>query len=39
MYDNLVDQLTTFSKGVSCGDPLDPKTVMGPVSRKNSSTE
>jgi acyl-CoA reductase-like NAD-dependent aldehyde dehydrogenase len=31
MYDQFVDQLTTFSKGVSCGDPLDPNTVMGPV--------
>jgi aldehyde dehydrogenase (NAD+) len=34
MYDNVVDQLTTFSKGMSYGDPLDPKTVMGPVVSK-----
>jgi len=34
MYDQFVDQLTTFSKGVSYGDPLDPKTVMGPVVSK-----
>src|SRR5579862_4964220 len=35
MYDNVVDQLTTFSKGMSYGDPLDPKTVMGPVVSKD----
>jgi acyl-CoA reductase-like NAD-dependent aldehyde dehydrogenase len=34
MYDNFVDKLSTFSKGVSFGDPLDPKTVMGPVVSK-----
>jgi aldehyde dehydrogenase (NAD+) len=34
MYDQFCDQLTTFSKGVSYGDPLDPKTVMGPVVSK-----
>jgi aldehyde dehydrogenase (NAD+)/phenylacetaldehyde dehydrogenase len=34
MYDDVVDQLTTFSKGMSYGDPLDPKTVMGPVVSK-----
>jgi aldehyde dehydrogenase (NAD+) len=34
MYDNVVDQLTTFSKGMSYGDPLDPKTVLGPVVSK-----
>ncbi|MGB0050313.1 MAG: aldehyde dehydrogenase family protein, partial [Terriglobales bacterium] len=34
MYVQFVDQLTTFSKGVSYGDPLDPKTVMGPVVSK-----
>ncbi|HVN29625.1 MAG TPA: aldehyde dehydrogenase family protein [Candidatus Binataceae bacterium] len=34
MYDNVVDQLTTFSKNMSYGDPLDPKTVMGPVVSK-----
>jgi aldehyde dehydrogenase (NAD+) len=34
MYDNVVDQLTTFSKGMAYGDPLDPKTVMGPVVSK-----
>ena len=34
MYDQFVDQLATFSKGVSYGDPLDPKTVMGPVVSK-----
>jgi len=33
-YDQFVDQLSTFSKGVSFGDPLDPKTVMGPVVSK-----
>jgi len=37
MYDNVVDQLTTFSKGMSYGDPLDPKTVMGPWYRESSS--
>jgi aldehyde dehydrogenase (NAD+)/phenylacetaldehyde dehydrogenase len=35
MYDEFVDQLTAFSKGVSYGDPLDPKTVMGPVVSKD----
>jgi len=34
IYDNFVDQLTTFSKAVSWGDPLDPATVMGPVVSK-----
>jgi acyl-CoA reductase-like NAD-dependent aldehyde dehydrogenase len=35
MYDNVVDQLTTFSKNMTYGDPLDPKTVMGPVVSKD----
>jgi acyl-CoA reductase-like NAD-dependent aldehyde dehydrogenase len=35
MYDEFVDKLTTFSKGVSYGDPMDPKTVMGPVVSKD----
>src|SRR5271163_1608862 len=35
MYDEFVDQLTAFSKGVSYGNPLDPKTVMGPVVSKD----
>src|SRR6204780_420263 len=35
MYDSVVDQLTTFSKNMTYGDPLDPKTVMGPVVSKD----
>jgi acyl-CoA reductase-like NAD-dependent aldehyde dehydrogenase len=34
MYDNFVDQLTRFTEGMTVGDPLDPKTKMGPVVSK-----
>ena len=34
MYENFVDQLTNFSKGMTMGDPLDPKTAVGPVVSK-----
>ncbi len=30
-YDNFVDELTRFTGGMTVGDPLDPKTRMGPV--------
>ena len=33
-YDNFVDQLTRFTEGMTVGDPLDPKTKMGPVVSK-----
>ena len=30
-YDEVVEKLANFSKGVSVGDPFDPKNVIGPV--------
>jgi acyl-CoA reductase-like NAD-dependent aldehyde dehydrogenase len=33
-YDNFVDELTRFTGGMTVGDPLDPKTRMGPVVSK-----
>jgi acyl-CoA reductase-like NAD-dependent aldehyde dehydrogenase len=33
-YDEFVDQLTKFSESMNTGDPLDPKTTMGPVVSK-----
>ena len=33
----VVDQLTTFSKNIKAGDPLDPKTTIGPVVSRSSS--
>ena len=30
-YDKFVDQLTKFSEGMTMGNPLDPKTKMGPL--------
>ena len=34
IYDNFVDHLPTFTQGMTVGDPLDPKTKMGPVVSK-----
>ncbi len=34
IYDKFVDQLTKFTEGMTMGDPLDPKTKMGPLVSK-----
>ncbi|MBF6569004.1 MAG: aldehyde dehydrogenase family protein [Candidatus Binataceae bacterium] len=34
IYDKFVDQLTKYTEGMTMGDPLDPKTKMGPVVSK-----
>ncbi|MGH7906226.1 MAG: aldehyde dehydrogenase family protein [Candidatus Binataceae bacterium] len=34
MYDKFVDSLSKFSESMTMGDPLDPKTKMGPVVSK-----
>jgi acyl-CoA reductase-like NAD-dependent aldehyde dehydrogenase len=33
-YDNFVEQLTKYTQGMTMGDPLDPKTKMGPLVSK-----
>jgi acyl-CoA reductase-like NAD-dependent aldehyde dehydrogenase len=33
-YDKFVDQLTKYTEGMTMGDPLDPKTKMGPLVSK-----
>src|SRR5579875_1398983 len=34
IYDNFVEQLTKYTQGMTMGDPLDPKTKMGPLVSK-----
>jgi len=34
VYDQFVEQLTKYTQGMTMGDPLDPKTKMGPLVSK-----